>query len=325
MFFLSVRRPWLCGVVVQSRGDAMPWIAAVNSTNTGNGNKLTALPLVGWTARGGLPVAFTLSHSSQSAYNADLGQKWSHTYDIVLTVTAGNFMIAQNPDVGSNTTSPVAVTWGEGQSYTFSSDGSGGFVAPTGVHDALVQNIDNTYTLTRPDQTQYHFSAALFCDTIKDENGSTVTINRNAANQVTTVVDPTGRTLTLGYDASSRVRTVTDPLGRVWTLTYDASNQLTQVAFPAVGGSVYSMGYGYNVAHDITSVTDLKGNVSTRGYNTDDSLAWEKDAALNQTSYGYTLTATTVTDPNGRATVYTYSGGRVSQVKDALLNHEDSL
>ena len=130
-----------------------------------------------------------------------------------------------------------------------------------------MQNIDGTYTLTKTDQTQFHFNAALFCDSIKDENGSTVTVNRNAANQVTTVVDPTGRTLTLAYDASSRIHTVTDPLGRVWTLAYDASNQLTQVAFPAVGDATYSAGYGYNVAHDLTSVTDLKGNVTTRGDN----------------------------------------------------------
>ena len=305
-------------------GSPMPWVASVNSTNTGNGNKLTSLPLVSWTARGGLPVAFTLTHSSQSAYVAELGQKWSHTYDIFLTVGTGVGEIAHRPGAAANTTNPVAVTWGDGQSYTFASNGSGGFVAPTGVHDLLVQNIDNTYTLTRPDQTQYHFNGNLFCDTIKDENANTVTVSRNAANQVTTVADPTGRTLTLAYDASSRIHTVTDPLSRVWTLTYDGSNQLTQVAYPAVNGSTYSMGYGYNAAHDVTSVTDLKGNVTTRGYNTGDSLAWEKDPALNQTSYSYTSTTATITDPNGRATVYTYdTSGRLSQVQDALLYHED--
>ena len=307
-------------------GSPMPWVAAVNATNTGNGNKLTSLPLVSWTARGGLPVAFTLTHSSQSAYAAELGQKWSHTYDIFLTVGSGGVgEIAHRPGAaGSNTSSPVAVTWGDGQSYSFASDGSGGFVAPTGVHDLLVQNIDNTYTLTRPDQTQYHFNGNLFCDTVKDENANTVTVGRNGANQVTTVADPTGRTLTLAYDASSRIHTVTDPTGRVWTLTYDGSNQLTQVAYPAVNGSTYSMGYGYNATHDLTSITDLKGNVTTRGYNTGDSLAWEKDPALNQTSYAYTSTTTTITDPNGHATVYTYDGsGRLSQVKDALLFHED--
>jgi len=324
-------------------GAPLPWVAAVGGTDTGNGNKLTSLPLVSWTARGGLPVAFTLSHSSQSLYNGELGQKWTHSYDISLAVAASGGTGGGGGGVGgggglganvvrprtttaatANTSSPVAVTWGDGQSYTFSSDGGGGFVAPTGVYDLLVQNIDGTYTITKKDQTQYHFNAALFCDTIRDENGNAVTVSRNAANQVTTVADPTGRTLALAYDASSRVRTVTDPVGRVWTLTYDGSGQLTQVAWPAVSGSTYSMGYGYNSAHDITSITDLAGNVTTRGYNSNDGLVWEKDPALNQTSYAYGSSSATITDPNGGATVYTYdSSGRLSQVKDALLFHED--
>ena len=299
--------------VASDPGASMPWVATVNSTNTGNGNKLTALPLVGWTARGGMPIAFTLSHSSQSLYNGELGQKWTHTYDISL--------VASYDDLYGDF---LTVRWGDGQSYRFGDNFTATWSAPAGVHDTLVKNIDNTYTLTKPNQMQYHFSAALFCDAVSDENGNAVIISRNAANQVTTVVDPTGRTLTLGYDASSRVRTVTDPLGRVWTLSYDASNQLTQVAFPAVGGSAYSVGYGYNAPHDITSVTDLAGNVTTRGYNSNDGLLWEKDAAQNQTSYAYGSSSATITDPNGRATVYAYdTSGRLSQIKDALLFHED--
>ncbi|MCW3054541.1 MAG: repeat-containing protein, partial [Chthonomonadales bacterium] len=46
-------------------GSAFPWEASVGGTNTGNGNHLSQVPLVSWTARGGMPVAFTLSHNSQ--------------------------------------------------------------------------------------------------------------------------------------------------------------------------------------------------------------------------------------------------------------------
>ena len=45
----------------------------VGGTNTGNGNKLTTLPIVGWTARGGLPVNFTIYHNSQGNHNSELG------------------------------------------------------------------------------------------------------------------------------------------------------------------------------------------------------------------------------------------------------------
>ena len=135
-------------------GPAMPWVATVNNTNTGNGNKLTSLPLVGWTARGGLPVALTLTHNSQSTRNSELGQKWTHSDNIFITASA------------DDTSEYLTVHWGDEQSYAFSDYYGPTWSAPTGVHDTLVKNIDSTYTLTKKDQTQYHFSAALFCDTI---------------------------------------------------------------------------------------------------------------------------------------------------------------
>ena len=101
-------------------GAPMPWVPAVNGTDTGNGNKLTSLPLVGWTARGGLPVAFALSHSSQSARSAELGQKWSHSYDITWP-SAGRHRAGASAE-------PATVTWGDGQSYAFT--GGGGLGGP---------------------------------------------------------------------------------------------------------------------------------------------------------------------------------------------------
>jgi hypothetical protein len=65
-------------------GPTYPWEAGVGGTNTGNGNKLTQVPLVSWSARGGMPVSFTLSHNSQSAHASELGQKWTHSFDLYL-------------------------------------------------------------------------------------------------------------------------------------------------------------------------------------------------------------------------------------------------
>ena len=42
-------------------GASYPWEGSSGTgTNTGNGNKMTTLPVVGWTARGGLPVSLCL-------------------------------------------------------------------------------------------------------------------------------------------------------------------------------------------------------------------------------------------------------------------------
>src|SRR5438093_570809 len=46
--------------VSSASGDIFPWEASHNGTNTGNGNKLTSIPIVSWTARGGMPVSFVL-------------------------------------------------------------------------------------------------------------------------------------------------------------------------------------------------------------------------------------------------------------------------
>ena len=71
-------------------GSTYPWEASVAGTNTGNGNKLTSIPIVGWTGLGGMPVSFTLSHNSQSTHNSELGQKWTHSYDLYLVVASGD-------------------------------------------------------------------------------------------------------------------------------------------------------------------------------------------------------------------------------------------
>jgi hypothetical protein len=63
-------------------GSTYPWEGNIAGTNTGNGNKLTSVPLVGWTAKGGLPVQLTLYHNSQGTHNSELGHKWTYSYDL---------------------------------------------------------------------------------------------------------------------------------------------------------------------------------------------------------------------------------------------------
>src|SRR5947208_3176980 len=42
-------------------GSTFPWEGNLGGLNTFIGNKLTSIPIVGWTARGGMPVQFTLN------------------------------------------------------------------------------------------------------------------------------------------------------------------------------------------------------------------------------------------------------------------------
>ncbi|MEP6755010.1 MAG: DUF6531 domain-containing protein [Chthonomonadales bacterium] len=95
-------------------GSAFPWEgsrpSANGTVNTGNGNKLTSIALVGWTAKGGMPVDISLYHNSEGSHNSELGQKWTWSYDIYLSV--------------DSMTGDVTVHWGNDLSYTFTKSGS---------------------------------------------------------------------------------------------------------------------------------------------------------------------------------------------------------
>ncbi|MCW3052193.1 MAG: repeat-containing protein, partial [Chthonomonadales bacterium] len=122
-------------------GSTFPWEASAGGVNTGNGNKLTQVGLVSWTARGGMPVSFTLAHNSQGNHNSELGQKWTHSFDL--------YLIPGDPYADYVT---MGVHWGDDTAIQFTQNVDGSYSAPTGFHDTLVKNTDNTYTLTKPDQ-----------------------------------------------------------------------------------------------------------------------------------------------------------------------------
>lgn len=56
-----------------SAGGTYEWEGTFAMTNTGNGNKLTKIPLFGWTARGGMPIEMALYHNSHGTHNSELG------------------------------------------------------------------------------------------------------------------------------------------------------------------------------------------------------------------------------------------------------------
>src|SRR5438105_12668893 len=67
-------------------GPALRWEGSFGDVASLTGNKTTTIGLTGWVARGGLPVAFAVVHNSFSSHNAELGQKWTHSYDLYLSV-----------------------------------------------------------------------------------------------------------------------------------------------------------------------------------------------------------------------------------------------
>lgn len=288
--------------VSASPGSSFPWEGSVDgnagSINTGNGNKLTEIPLVSWKCRGGMVLDFTLFHNSQTTYSDELGYGWTWTYDIYVSVSG----------------STATVHWGNGLCVPYTISGST-YTPPTGVYDSLVKNADNTWTITKKNQVKYRLNTSGFCDQIQDRNGNTITITLNAYNYATRVTDPSGRYIDIDVDSNNKFLGITDPLSRTWSFTINGSYDLTTVTWPTLNSTTYTDGFTYS-SHRITRHTDRRGKYWDTAYYTDGSVNTEKDPLNHTTTYTYAAGATTISDPLSHNTVYSYSSGKLSGITD---------
>jgi YD repeat-containing protein len=67
------------------------------------------------------------------------------------------------------------------------------FCAATRRFNTLVKNVDDTFTLTRRDQTQFLFSAGGALTSIRDKNGNTVGLTYGLGGNFTQITDTVGR------------------------------------------------------------------------------------------------------------------------------------
>ncbi|MES2461996.1 MAG: RHS repeat-associated core domain-containing protein [Armatimonadota bacterium] len=302
--------------LTEEPGSAYPWEGQSGTgTNTGNGNKMTTLPIVGWTARGGLPVSLSLFHNSQGEGTSEMGAKWSHSYDIYLVT---------DPVTGT-----ASIHWGDGLAYPFAFDGvSGDYFAPTGIHDSLVaawdtNNNPTSFALTTKSGVTYLFSGGTGnrwnCVSISDRNSNTITIAHNSGDFVTAVTDPSGRALTFTYGTGNKLTEITDPLGRSFLLSYNTGGDLYQVIYPSAipaSGLNPTATLAYNANHCVTTLTDARSQNWTFTYSSNNAVLTETNPLSQTTSYGYTSGYTTITDPRSYAIRHNYSGGKLSSVVD---------
>lgn len=312
-----------------SAGASMPWEGSTGSAggklNTGNGNKLTEIPLVSWRDRGGMTIDFTLYHNSQTSYNDELGKGWTWTYDIYIFESMGTAIVhwgdgtsipfTESASTSLAAASNVARLFALADLATHSFDTE--YDAPTGIYDTLVKHGDGTYTVTTKDQTEYHFNDDGFCEEIVDRNGNTITLTLDGDNYVTEVTAPSGRSITIDIDGSNHFTGITDPLEREWLFTVNGmTGRLDEVEWPEVDSVSYSDTFSYNAANRITTHTDKRGKSWTSAYNADGSLASETTPLSHTTSYGYATGATTITLPGSQTIVHNYSSGKLASIVD---------
>ena len=231
--------------------------------------------------------------SADAALDGPFGFGWTDSYAMFLS---------------TDTSGAVTVHQENASDVTFIPNGLGGFTAPPRVLATLTQNSDGSFTYTRrTDHIRNVFSAAGALLSQSDLNGAATTLSYTGA-LLTSVTDPAGRALTLSY-TGQHVTSVTDPMGRTQTYTYDAAGNLSSTTDPA--GRTWNFGYDSN--HLLTTITDPRGGTSTNTYNASGQVTAQTDPKGAKTTWAYSGNAaspgggsTTITDPDGTATVEQY-------------------
>jgi RHS repeat-associated protein len=307
----------------------------------------------------GMALDFNRTYSSAMAsQNGPLGFGWTHSYKMFLSTdsSTGNITVHQEngstvtfvPDGSGGYTAPghdlATLAGDEKHGFTFKRDQTqASFLFKGGAGSPLLQETDrNGYvTLLKTGGG----TPAQWPGSVSDPAGRKLTLSYGSNGKLSSVSDPAGRRVSFAYDSAGnlaaatdvgggvwhftydsnhRMLTMTDPRGGVTTNVYDSSGRVTSQTDPMGRTTTFSYESGAN-GGERTTVTDPLGNVTV--YNYQNLLLTSKTTGFGTpqaatTTYGYdpvTLGLTSVTDPNGHATSYTYdSTGNVLTRTDPL-------
>jgi RHS repeat-associated protein len=187
-----------------------------------------------------------------------LGDGWSLAgVDQIIPVTGGALYVT-----GSTGTAEYFSL------LSYHAGGTSTYTSPPDAHGALVQNPDNSFTYTGPDQTEYNFNSSGYETSIVDPAGPVRTFLYDGSNRLTAILDPDGSTATFSY-SSGVLSTIQAPGGRTTTLLNDGSGNITSVLLP--DGSATD--FAYDGSHRLTNIE--QGSISTTfAYSsTSDTLA----------------------------------------------------
>ncbi|MDP9904714.1 DUF6531 domain-containing protein [Arthrobacter bambusae] len=225
----------------------------------------------------------------------------------------------------------VMVVRGDGASYVFKGNGSGGYAADPGDPDTLTEAGNGKLALTSPQGEKWVFDASgtegigdLISHTDRQGNTTTLTYGTAGANAqfkpLVSISDSAGQKIAVADDAQGRITAFTLPDGRVWKLAYDGSGNLASITDAAGGVRAFT----YDGSHRLLTATDPLGvKYLTNTYDASGRVVKQLDAQGNTRTFAFDDAAktTTYTDNEGQATVYTRDdAGHVTAMRDANGN-----
>jgi len=277
------------------------------STNTFNLNTMLSKALFFIPGRG-IPIGDGLTYNSLDNRPGSPGPGWRLGSDTT---------VAEQPD------GKVIYTVGDGSTYTFTPNGSGGYNAPAGIYLTLKKEAGN-FTITNKKFNVYTYENGKITRAVdRDNNTTTYTYDGNG--RLTQQTDPSGRKLTYAYNASGLLDSVTDPASQVYHFGYQ-NGRLSTVTDPANNLVTFS----YDASGQLNSFTDPLSRITTFTYGSDGKIQSYKDARTNgqdiyQTNFTQNSGAevvTTITDPGNITSTYyhTPTTGNLTKFQDMLGN-----
>ncbi|HEX7641505.1 MAG TPA: hypothetical protein VF472_04755, partial [Burkholderiaceae bacterium] len=274
----------------------------------------------------GLDIDSIRTYNSQGSLNEGNGLAWSMS----IIKTVGGLTGTVNT-AGST----ITRTDGDGNAvvYTYS---NGVYVGRegSGTNDTLSYNgTTGTWTWTNgsTNATETYNGSTGYIATASDTSGNTLTYAYNGA-LLASVTDASGESVQYGYNSSNQLAQVTDYLAggvkntRVY-YNYDTQGRLSNVTVDlspgdnsTTDGNTYWTNYTYVGSTSlISSVTQKDGSQLNFSYiqvNGQQNVQSVTDALGRKTTFNYLdTTHTSVTDPNGNTTTYTFDGqGRLTNV-----------
>ncbi|MFI1726772.1 RHS repeat-associated core domain-containing protein [Streptomyces sp. NPDC020489] len=288
--------------------------ALVARVNLSNGNLMLAATDFD-IAGVGHKLQLARTYNSLEAPWGKVSQRWWQGYERYLQVNDGE----------------VDVFDATGDLLRFTAK-TGGYTTPTGYSKDLTKNADGTYTLTdRKSGSRDTYDANGTLTKVSDKNKGTITVEQHdetgehkgfkltetrSGRWIDLVKtypnqwqakDHTGRTAVFDLDPSGYLAKVTDTAGKATAYGYDGDGRVTKVTTPEGTVTVFT----YDDHNRVTSM--LRATESTSSGHT--GPTWRFDYSAAPAAAG----TTTVTDPDGDDTVYTYNAdGEVTKVTDPL-------
>jgi RHS repeat-associated protein len=252
----------------------------------------------------GLGLQAVRTYNSQSAAAATTagayGYGWTGSYSDHLVV--------------NSTYRTATVHHANGSTVVFSDYGAGDYRAAPWVQSTLARNADGTFTFTLPSQVRMRFASDGKLLDQRDRNDNATTMSYTNG-RLTSVTDPAGRSLSYEYDAGGMVAAITDPAGLTVTYSYTGGH-LTSVRYSAITQAQWA--FGYDAAHQLTSMTDARGHTTTTAYDASRRVISQTDALNRTRTWSYTPNTTTITNPGGDVTRQVFEDGQPVQITRAL-------